>query len=213
MGDEFCSLRSPLRRRATGTFYTPRSIVRPMVEWLLDHGPGRIVDAGCRSGRFAVEVARDAAEVEIIAVDIDPVATLMTRAALATLGARRVRVLQADYTAMHLEDYEGRTAFVENPPYVRHHGLDAYKKAWAAHAGGMVGHRVSGLSGLHVYFYLATALHAKRGDVGSFVTSAEWLDIGYGAALRDMLLNGLEWTRSTLWMRGRRPSRTPRRRP
>jgi hypothetical protein len=53
------------------------------------------------------------------------------------------------------------------------------------------GIRASQLAGLHAYFFLATALHARPGDLGVFITSAEWLDVNYGNLIRDLLLNGL----------------------
>jgi hypothetical protein len=49
----------------------------------------------------------------------------------------------------------------------------------------------SGLAGLHVYFFLATALRARSGDFGCYITSAEWLDVGYGKGLRQLLMNRL----------------------
>jgi adenine-specific DNA-methyltransferase len=191
LGEELCRMRPPLQRRAIGAFYTPLPIVHSMVEWVLETQPKRVVDAGCGSGRFAAAVARRSHDLEIVAVDSDPAATLLTRAALAVLPVSSSQVIQGDYTTLNLGRIAGRTAFVGNPPYVRHHDLSPQGKAWAAWAGKMVRCRVSGLSGLHVYFYLATALHSRPGDVGCFVTSAEWLDVGYGAAIRDMLLNGL----------------------
>ncbi len=191
LGEELCRIRPAVRRRSAGTFYTPPSLVRPMVEWALGGRPQRLVDAGCGSGRFAAAAARRNPDLEIVAVDLDPVATLLTRAALATLGFGRGRVLQQDYLTLTLDRIDGLTAFVSNPPYVRHHDLTPSQKAWAARAGRELGCHVSGLSGLHVYFYLATALWARPGDVGCFVTSAEWLDVRYGAAVRDLLLNGL----------------------
>lgn len=116
---------------------------------------------------------------------------MLTRAALAVLGARRATVRLVDYTALALAPTAGRTAFVGNPPYVRHHDLRPELKARAAALGKMLGYPVSGLAGLHAYFYLATALYARPGDVGCFVTSAEWLDVGYGALIRSLLLDGL----------------------
>ena len=50
---------------------------------------------------------------------------------------------------------------------------------------------ISGLAGLHAYFFLATALHGHPGDVGCFVTSSEWLDVNYGEVIRRLLLDGL----------------------
>jgi predicted RNA methylase len=191
LGDELTRIRPASARRRIGAFYTPDEIVRPMVEWALAQHPVRVVDAGCGSGRFAVTVARQDPDVEIIAVDLDPLATLLARAHLRASGARQVRVVQTDYTAFALEPVEGRTAFIGNPPYVRHHDLSPRLKAWAATAGSRLGHPVSSLSGLHAYFFLATALIARPGDIGTFITSSEWLDVGYGSVIRQLLLDGL----------------------
>ena len=167
------------------------SITLPMVEWVLDRSATRVVDAGCGSGRFALEIARRS-DAQIIAVDSDPLATLLTRAGIATLGgASHATVLNVDYLQLTLPRHDGRTAFVGNPPYVRHHDLPARVKAWARQTSGRIGIPFSGLAGLHAYFFLATALHGQRGDVGCFVTSSEWLDVNYGEAVRMLLLDGL----------------------
>jgi predicted RNA methylase len=162
-----------------------------MLEWVLNQAPDRLIDPGCGSGRFAAAAIRRHRELRVVAIDLDPCATLLTRAALAVLGARATTVLQADYTALDLPPIGGRTAFVGNPPYVRHHDLSPAAKAWAVSAGRQLQQGVSALSGLHVHFYLATALSARPGDVGCFVTSSEWLDVNYGAAVRHLLLDGL----------------------
>ncbi len=191
LGDAFCLARDAVSRRERGAFYTPEPIVAAMVAWLLGSQPARVVDAGCGSGRFAVEVARRRPDVAVVAADLDPVATLMCRAALAAVGASRADVRHADYTTAELPPVSGRTAFISNPPYVRHHGLTAAQKRWGKEAGERVGIRVSGLAGLHVYFMLATLLQARPGDTGCYITSAEWLDVGYGSALRDAFVDGL----------------------
>jgi adenine-specific DNA-methyltransferase len=163
-----------------------------MVGWLMDAHPRRVVDPGCGSGRFSVAAAMRDRRLQIIAVDIDPVATLCTRAALAAVCARDVRVLQADYLACEIAPLDGRTGFVGNPPYVRHHDLSARTKSRASDLAAHAGCAVSKLAGLHAIFYLATlALHGRHGDVGSFVTSAEWLDVGYGSIVRETFVNGL----------------------
>ena len=51
--------------------------------------------------------------------------------------------------------------------------------------------KASGLAGLHVHFFLATAEHGRRGDYGAFITSAEWMDVNYGNLVRELLLDGL----------------------
>ncbi len=166
LGDAFVALRSPLSRRAVGAFYTPPEIVAPMIAFAISHRPERLVDPGCGSGRFAAAGVRADPSLKVVAIDLDPLATLMTRAALAALGARNARVRQVDYLTVRLAKVPGKTAWVGNPPYVRHHDLTPAAKTWANQAAKRLGHSVSGLAGLHALFFLATALRATPGDVG-----------------------------------------------
>lgn len=191
LGITLAALRPAVTRRGLGAFYTPPELVGPMVSWALARHPGRVIDVGCGSGRFAGAVVRRQPDLALIAVDIDPISTLLTRAALAALGARAARVIHADYTTVQLDAIAGRTAYVGNPPYVRHHDLSPEVKAWARSVARRFGYPTSGLAGLHAYFYLATALHARPGDIGCFVTSAEWLDVNYGAIMRHLLTHDL----------------------
>lgn len=191
LGEIFCATRTGAQRRTTGSFYTPKTIVEPMVRWLLERGPDRVVDAGCGSGRFTQAVLRADRNLATICVDRDPVATLMMRAALRVLGAQHATVVSADYTRCRISRIAGRTGFIGNPPYVRHHALSRAAKERAALLAQRLGHRFSKLAGLHAHFFLATACHARAGDFGCFVTSAEWLDVGYGSIVRELLLNGL----------------------
>lgn len=189
LGDALIAARTQPARRLLGQVFTPPTLVAPMVEWTLAQEPTRIVDAGSGSGRFSLALARQT-DAQIVAVDNDPLATLLTRAGLAATG-HTAFVLNVDYTQGILPAHEGRTAFIGNPPYVRHHSLESGAKAWAQMAAGRVGVPISGLAGLHAYFFVATAIHGKPGDVGCFVTSSEWLDVNYGEVIRRLLLDGL----------------------
>ncbi|MGH8019245.1 MAG: Eco57I restriction-modification methylase domain-containing protein [Opitutaceae bacterium] len=73
-----------------------------------------------------------------------------------------------------------------NPPYVRHHGISAPDKAWYSAEMQRLGLPRSQLAGLHIYFYLKSHLLSKPGDVGSFVTAAEWMETNYGASMRGL---------------------------
>lgn len=53
------------------------------------------------------------------------------------------------------------------------------------------GGRASTLAGLHLHFFVRTLQLARSGDFGAFITSAEWLDVNYGDALRRLLAHRL----------------------
>ena len=164
-----------------------------MVDWAASEPvPERVVDPGAGSGRFAVAAGRRFARASLVAVERDPVAAIACRAHLALAGlAGRSRVVVDDYRRAELGAEPGRTLYLGNPPYVRHHQIDAGWKEWltlTAHAHGL---EASQLAGLHVHFFLATAARARAGDGGAFITSSEWLDTNYGRLVRELLLGPL----------------------
>ena len=195
LGDAFCRLRSPAERRVIGATYTPPAIVRAMVNWAASGPePARVIDPGAGSARFAAAAAARFPAAEIVCIELDPAAALLCRANLAVLGlADRARVLVMDYREYQPPPGagEGRTLYIGNPPYVRHHQITARWKRWLTDTASARGLEASQLAGLHVYFFLATAEHATAGDRGVFVTSSEWLDVNYGALVRELVLDGL----------------------
>jgi hypothetical protein len=194
LGDAFANIRSPGDRRASGAVYTPAGIVNSMTAWIQaqHRAPARVVDPGAGSGRFIVAAGKVFPKAELIAAETDPLAALMLRANLHAHGwSDRARVLVQDYRAISLPVCKGVTAFVGNPPYVRHHDIGSEWKDWYSTAFSEIGIRASSLAGLHLHFFLQTFRLARAGDVGAFVTSAEWLDVNYGAALRRLLMERL----------------------
>jgi adenine-specific DNA-methyltransferase len=193
LGDAFRQLRSPAQRRERGAIYTPQPIVKAMIEWAATQGtPARVVDPGVGSGRFLIAAGRRFPGAELIGIEIDPLAALTARGHLAAAGlAGRSQVRVEDYRATNLARIQGKTLFLGNPPYVRHHLLGAQWKQWLTERAFRLGYDASQLAGLHVHFFLATVLQASKGDYGCFITSAEWLDVNYGQLVRDLFLGKL----------------------
>ena len=193
LGAKFASLRSAAQRRQQGATYTPAVVVGPMTEWLASHKrAARVVDPGAGSGRFLCAAGRRIPDAQLLAVEIDPLAALTTRANLTVLGFdERAELHVGDYRALDLPPAPGPTAFVGNPPYVRHHHIDPVWKKWLRERAADLGLKASALAGLHVHFLLATAHHAHAGDFGAFITSSEWLDVGYGQLARDLVAGPL----------------------
>lgn len=194
LGDAFCSIRSARDRRRVGAVYTPQSIVKAILNWAVSTGsvPTRIVDPGSGSGRFILAAGAFFPDSDLVAVESDPLAALMLRANADVLGVKdRLHVLVSDFREVMLPAIEGATLFIGNPPYVRHHQLPEASKKWFATTARSFGYSASKLSGLHVHFFLKTRQLAREGDYGAYITSAEWIDVNYGATVREMLADGL----------------------
>lgn len=193
LGNALVRLRSPKQRRPLGAVYTPLGIVEAMVGWIEGkERPARVVDPGAGSGRFLLQAGRVFPDASLVAVELDPLAALLCRANLTAAGFDdRSTVMVEDYREADLGRCDGVTAFVGNPPYVRHHQIESRWKQWLTATAKSRDLPVSALAGLHVHFFLATLLAAKPGDIGAFITSAEWLDVNYGKLLRGMLTDGL----------------------
>ncbi|MEU3311569.1 N-6 DNA methylase [Streptomyces sp. NPDC006662] len=193
LGDAFCSIRDAESRRPLGQTYTPAPIVNSMIKWAAQKGtPTRVIDPGVGSGRYLLAAGREWPNAFLLGTDVDPVAALMARANLAVNNmASRARIELVDYRELELEPHDGMTTFIGNPPYVRHHQIDAKWKKWLTRQASEFKLPASQLAGLHVHFFLATAKYAQPGDAGAFITSAEWLDVNYGRLVRDLLLNQL----------------------
>lgn len=175
-----------------GVTYTPPAIWRFMVDWARAVRPARVVDPGAGSGRFSVAAGRRFPDAELVACELDPLAALLSRAHLAAAGlSERAAVHTCDYRRLSISRFEGRTLFIGNPPYVRHHAIERRWKQWLTERAARFGIRASQLAGLHAHFFLATALHARAGDAGVFVTAAEWLDVNYGELVRRLFLEHL----------------------
>ena len=193
LGEAFCRIRTPQERRNQGATYTPPAIVENMLEWTAKHkSPARVVDPGAGSGRFILAAARRFPEAALVAVETDPLAILILRANAEVLGlSGRLTIEEIDYRDLSLRPVDGATLFIGNPPYVRHHRIDAEWKNWFANTAANHGLRASKLAGLHIHFFVKSLELARPGDYGAYITAAEWLDVNYGSVLRQALADGL----------------------
>jgi adenine-specific DNA-methyltransferase len=187
-GDAYCAAHAPASRRSRGITLTPQWLVELMVRAAAERGPfDTIVDAGAGSGRFIIAAARHFPAARLVAIEADPDMAGVLQQALHDAGlAPRVQVLLTDFRLADLPRC-GRTLFLGNPPYVRHHDIGARWKVWYRDGMARMGIAASQLAGLHAHFFLRAMQLMTAGDVLLWVTSAEWLDNGYGAALRRAL--------------------------
>ena len=194
LGEVFSDLRGTETRRELGATYTPAAIVDAMLAWAAEQdAPARVIDPGAGSGRFLLRAARRFKGAKLVGVELDPLAATIARGNLAAAGLKdRSRIVLGDYRAEDpVVGNTERSLFIGNPPYVRHHLIEPRWKEWLVARARDLSLSASQLAGLHVYFFLATALRAHAGDFGALVTAAEWLDVNYGALVRELFLGKL----------------------
>lgn len=194
LGTRYCQLRNAEQRRPSGQTFTPEAVVQGMVGWAAGRSSDyvRVVDAGAGSGRFTFAALDRFHKAHAVCIEADHALALLLRANAEVLGfGPRVMVIVDDFRHCELPSVSGKTLFIGNPPYVRHHDISSEWKQWYSQKLRALGHHSSQLAGLHLHFFLKTLELAKPGDEGCYVTAAEWMDVNYGQALRDLLCNGL----------------------
>ena len=183
-GEAYCRQHSALARRPFGITLTPDWLVARLLAAAGASGYDTLVDCGAGSGRFALAAARACPKTRVLAVESHPEMLALLRCRVAQSGlASRVTVLAGDFRDVAL-DLVGRALFIGNPPYVRHHDITPEWKHWYRRGMASRGIVASQLAGLHGHFMLRAVQAMRPGDGLCFVTAAEWLDNGYGSALR-----------------------------
>ena len=189
LGAAFAIVRSRAERRKLGATYTPWPIVEAMIAWGRRHGPpDRVVDVGAGSGRFLLAAGSAFPKADLVGVEVDPLAAMVSRANLALAGfSQRSSVLVEDYRSVEIPLADGPTLFVGNLRTLASPNRSQWKE-WLTREADARDFRASQLAGLHAHFFLSTLLKAQPGDYGVFVTAAEWLDVNYGRLVRDLLV-------------------------
>jgi len=204
----------PEDRLALGQFFTPTPLVDLVLSFCLQDARARVLDPACGTGAFLVrafvrkrhlEPGRAPARIaaELFGVDADPLPAELARLNLAALGADAASapgIHRRDFLTMEAPSPEadhglGRVdAVVANPPWVQQESIASHGAGGPADPATLrrqmadrTGCRLSGRSDLHAYFWPQASLFLRSGGRLGFVTSAQWLDAGYGDELRRWL--------------------------
>ncbi len=200
-GERCCAAMSIEQRRASGITLTPTWLVDRMLDLVEARGSfDTIVDAGAGSGRFAIAAARRFRSSRVLAVENDPRMVELLRQRIRDGGVQeRIDVVESDFRLAPLEP-RGRMLYLGNPPYVRHHDIEAQWKQWYRDGMAALAIGASQLAGLHAHFMLRAVQLMRPGDALCFVTAAEWLDNGYGSALRELFTTQGGAPLRSLWL-------------
>jgi adenine-specific DNA-methyltransferase len=180
---ELEQLNSRERRYKIGQFFTPTPIAELMAEAVREIDPQTVLDPGVGGGILLRAVGEGPA---LFGLDIDVAAVNLAAASLP--GESEIALgdfLDEERWPLTETTFD---AVIANPPYVRHHNLSAEHKLLARHYSSRLGVKVSSLSGSYVYFFLEALLRLNEGGRLVFITPTEFLDVRYGQALKEALL-------------------------
>ncbi len=175
------------QRYKDGQFFTPAPIAELMADAVREVHPATVLDPGVGGGILLRAVGEGPT---LFGLDIDAMAVQLAGASMP--GEHEIAVgdfLDAERWPLTEETFD---AVIANPPYVRSHNLSLEHKLLARYYSARFGLKVSSLSGSYVYFFLEALLRLNDGGRLVFVTPTEFLDVRYGQAVKEALLNYCE---------------------
>lgn len=193
--------RSSEERNKLGQFATPHELAAEIagvaLKYLGDR-PIRFMEPAVGSGAFysALLATCPAGRIKrAFGFKLDPRFVEAARTLWADSG---LIVTPGDFTSTPTptSDELRATLILANPPYVRHHHLErAHKLALQARAEATLDARVSGLTGLYVYFIILAHGWMSDDAVAAWLVPTEWMDVNYGASLKEYLCSKVQLLR------------------
>ena len=105
-----------------------------------------------------------------------------------------ITLIHADFTAT--KNFFNANFLISNPPYVRHHYMgQEQKKKLIDLVKKEIGLSLSGLTGLYCYFVLLSHKWLAPGAICGWLIPSEFMDVNYGSALKQYLLNNVHLLR------------------
>ena len=107
---------------------------------------------------------------------------------------RGMTVIHGDY--LHMESLSPRNLILANPPYLRHQDIPVnVKTEMGQRLLVSMGMQVGAQSGLYVYFLLLSHGWMEQGAVAAWLIPSEFMQTGYGSAVRSYLTHKVQLIR------------------
>jgi methylase of polypeptide subunit release factors len=193
-------------RHRYGQHYTPREVAQLLAAFAVRSGDDIMLDPACGDGRLLAESLRlkkalsetgSSGRREVFGVDRSPEAIRRAAGSGAQVAVSDFfDIAPGDELAGGLHLPAAVDAVIANPPYIRQEIVGRLDKERVrrrldedrAAAPDLYWPRWSGRSDIYVYFFAHAARFLRPRGRLVFLTSSSWLDAGYGAPLREFLL-------------------------
>lgn len=180
-------------RRRYGQFSTPFSLAKEIVAYgldLLNEKAVSFLEPALGTGAFYSALvhetsSKNKAVSRATGIEIDPAYFSSAK----TLWSNDcLQIYNADFTRFPANgEYN---LLITNPPYVRHHYISQEEKNYLGKCvKEETGIEISGLAGLYCYFLLLAHKWLAPGAICGWLIPSEFMDVNYGAAIREYLLS------------------------
>lgn len=193
---ELDSLKTKKMRNEKGQFSTPftlaNNIMRHTKNLLPNNNKVRFLDPAFGTGAFYSALINNFNDMEIEAATGFEIDEHYGKPASELWAKTMLNYHIADFTQQTPpNEKEKYNLIVCNPPYVRHHYLKEQKKFLHNKALATSGINFSRLAGLYCYFIALTHMWMKKNAMACWLIPSEFMDVNYGQAIRDYLLNNV----------------------
>jgi adenine-specific DNA-methyltransferase len=196
--------RTATERNRLGQFGTPNALATEIAQYVRSVASRhlltiRFADPSIGTGSFysAVLSAFGHEQIEkAVGIEIDKA---FCEAARELWGPAGLELVEGDFTRIVAsENRPGPPNLIlANPPYVRHHHMTREdKERLKSLVARLSGVKVSGLAGLYVYFLLLATAWMEEGGYAAWLIPSEFMDVNYGAALRQYLAENVTLLRA-----------------
>lgn len=190
------------QRKSLGAFYSPQSLVEPMVSWAVVRGDQEVLDPSCGDGVFLETAARRLRHLGVKpervasllhAVDLNPDAARVTRGRLSSvLGLPFDNVRVASFFSLTppgalFSSPEGVDVVIGNPPYIRYQEFAGGARLEALERATDAGVQLSRLASSWAHFVAHAIAFLRPGGRLALILPAELIHTTYAAPLREHL--------------------------
>lgn len=177
-------------RQGKGQFWTPQWVARAMVRYLARGGIHSFFDPAVGAGAFFKAAKaigeKDGFAPSLLGTELYAQVLVEARAAGLT-DSDLAQVVVADF--MKYQFLRPPPGIVANPPYLRHHKIGAGKEEVQNMAKNVVGEKIDGRAGLHVYFLIKALDSLSTGGRLAFIMPADTCEGAFSGKLWQWITN------------------------